>query len=157
VVNVLRVTLIALVLLLCACDDSESTPSTPSPSENDATVVPVTPVEKPDDVPESARPVTENEVLGQVIREPDTTPDGVRTRRIEELVCAERIMTLRTDEETIYAAIACDGVPQGDQLELFLLQEAGIQLEVSDERSRILIETINGSQAEFTVAGIWVE
>lgn len=155
--SVFRIALLALVLLLSACDESETSPGAPSPSENDATVVPVTPVEKPDGVPEAARPVTETEVLGQVVREPDTTPEGVRTRRIEELVCAERVMTLRTDEETIYAAIDCEGVPMGDQLELFLEQEAAIQLEVSEDRSRVLIETLNGSQAEFTVAGIWVD
>jgi hypothetical protein len=65
-------------------------------------------------------------------------------------------MTISTDEETVYSAISCDNVPQGEQVEPFLT-DAAIEFEVSDERSRVLIETIDGHVAEFTVAGIWVE
>ena len=40
---------------------------------------------------------------------------------------------------------------------LFIGAEVALILEVADVRYRVLIETIPGGQAEFTVAGIWVD
>ena len=36
-------------------------------------------------------------------------------------------------------------------------EEVALILEVAEVRYRVLIETLSGAQAEFTVAGIWVE
>jgi hypothetical protein len=157
VVRQLCLVLTAFALLTGACSESDTTPTPPSPSDNDATVVPVTPAEKPVAVPDAAEAVTESEVLGQITREAGGTPEGIRTREIEGLSCDDDVMTLATEQETIYAVIQCDGVPVGDQLDLFLGQEAAIELEAGATRFRVLIETIEGSQAEFTVAAIRVE
>jgi hypothetical protein len=150
-----------LAVFVVACDSGNDnglpeTTNTASPSENDATIVPVTAAGKPATVPEDATAVTETQALGQISRS-GGTPEGVQTRQIEELTCDGDVMTMQTDQETIYSAIPCDSVPQGGQLEPFLEKDAAIELEVGADRSRILIETIDGSQAEFTVGGIWVE
>jgi hypothetical protein len=149
-----------LAVFVVACDGGDNgspeTTNTVSPSENDATIVPVTDASRPAAVPEDATAVTETQALGQISRS-GGTPEGVQTRQIEDLACDGDVMTIQTDQETIYAAIPCDSVPQGGQVEPFLETDAAIELEVGADRSRILIETIEGSQAEFTVGGIWVE
>jgi hypothetical protein len=160
-VNLVRTGLLLLLALsvLVACDDNDQTgpQATTSPSENDATVVPVTPVDKPAGVPSEAAPVTESEALGQITRGVGGTPEGVSTRQIEDITCTDDVMLIVTDEEVIYAAIECDRVPQGEQVAPYLESEAAIEFEISEERSRVLIETTSGNQAEFTVAGIWVD
>jgi hypothetical protein len=57
----------------------------------------------------------------------------------------------------VYAALTCDLFSEDQFTDLFQGKQAAIVLEVSEERFRILIETLDGAQAEFSPVGIWVE
>lgn len=81
--------------------------------------------------------------------------------------CNADVIVLTTSEETIYAVLPalapdqtarpCDRFWSQEVAAVFIGAEAAIVLEVAEVRFRLLIDTIAGAQAEFTVAGIWVK
>ena len=95
--------------------------------------------------------------LGHILRRANEAPRTVMTRTLLNATCQDGIMVIETSEETIYAALPCDRFWDAETLEAFSGQEAAIVLEVTEARRRILIETVSGAQAEFTVDGIWLE
>ena len=78
-------------------------------------------------------------------------------RRLESATCRDDLMVIDTSEETIYAALPCDRFWDAATRAAFLNAEVAVVLEVTEARFRVLIETLTGTQGEFTVAGIWVE
>ncbi len=152
---------VLIPVLLAACGDGDDGTSSPDPdyptSLNGATIVPVTPVPKPETVPEAARKIEETEVLGEITRQANATPEGVDTRRLTDAACLDGVLTLQTSEETVYAALPCDRFDEEQVGDAFLGEEIAIVLEATDVRYRVLLETLGGALAEFTVAGIWVE
>jgi hypothetical protein len=66
-------------------------------------------------------------------------------------------MTIVTSDETIHASLQCDRFSEDVFRDQFAGRQAALVLEVTEERFRVLIETLDASQAEFTVEGIWVE
>ncbi len=158
----LRVCLVAIalsVVLLAACGDGDEEPrATHSPpSLNGSTVVPVTPVAKPTTVPGSASEIEETTELGRIERRANAPAEGIDTRELTDAACEDGVLTLGTSEETIYGALPCDRFDEDEVDEIFLDQEVAIVLEVTEARYRVLVETLEGAVAEFTVAGIWVE
>ena len=87
-------------------------------------------------------------------------------RDLVAATCNADIIVLTTSEETIYAVLPalpagqaarpCDRFWSQEVAAVFIGAQAAIVLEVSEVRFRLLIDTIAGAQAEFTVAGIWV-
>ncbi len=157
-----RISLVAIPLLLsllAACGDGQVEPrATHSPpSLNGSTVVPVTPVAKPTSVPESAAKVVETTELGRIERRANAPPEGIDTRELTDAACEDDVLVLETSDETIYAALPCDRFQEDQVEDVVLDQEVAIVLEVTDVRFRVLIETLEGALAEFTVAGIWLE
>jgi hypothetical protein len=148
---------------LLACEgDGSSTPS----STNEAAVTPVTPIERPAGVPAEARAVLVTEELGAIERQAGQPPDTTDIRRLEEAACEDDIVALTTDQETVYALLRtaidedvppCDGFWDDDAKLLFVGKDVALVLEGSEERWRLLVEGVDGAQAEFTVAGIWVQ
>lgn len=165
--------LVAVVSLvvLTACSDGDEATSTATvspPSDNDSSITPVTPVAKPGTVPQSARPVDQTTTLGRIVRRANEAPLAIMTRRLLNAACQDNTMVFETSEEMIYAvfetseettdAVApCSRFWDRDTVEAFSGEEIAIVLEVTEARFRVLIETLAGAQAEFTVAGIWVE
>ncbi|MBI4571398.1 MAG: hypothetical protein HY723_05565 [Chloroflexi bacterium] len=150
---------LALLLLLAACTgDSppDGGPTQPRPAFG-STIVPVTRVPRPDTVPAGATEIAETTELGFFVRRPDDEPQGVMTRDLKAASCQDGVMVLETSEETIYAALPCDRFLDERTEAAFVGQEMAIVLEVTEPRLRVLLETRQGAQAEFTVAGIWVE
>lgn len=147
--------LIALcAILLAACAGDDSIPSSGSNAPADG---PVTVVEKPPGLPEAAQTIDETLALGQIERQANQPPIATETRRLEETSCEDAVMVFQTSVETIYAARSCDGFWDAESKQLFLGKEVAIVLEVTDERLRVLVETLEGDQAQFTVDGIWLE
>ena len=142
-----------------ACDDEATGPeaSASPPLDNASTIVPVTPVEKSDNVPEAAEATLTTTDLGHIERRANQEPKTTDVRELRDAGCDGDVITLETSEETIYLASACDGFWNDEQLAQFVGQEVAIVLEASEERFRVLIETVAGAQAEFTAAGIWVQ
>jgi len=148
--------IIAFGLLgVIACDpgDSSDTPANGNGISGD----PVTPVERPAAVPPEAEAVREEQALGSIERSADAPPEAIDTRVLLTAACEGDMMTLFTDQETIYAALACDRFWDDDTVQAFSSQESAIRLTVDSTRFQIFIETLDGGQAEFTVGGIWVE
>ncbi|MEX1255456.1 MAG: hypothetical protein WEE64_14050 [Dehalococcoidia bacterium] len=142
-----------------ACDDEDQGPeaSASPPLDNASTIVPVTPIEKPDNVPEPAEATAATTELGHIERRANQEPDTTDVRDLGDAGCEDDVITLETSQETIYLASACDGFWNDEQLDQFIGQEVAIVLEVTEERFRVTIETVPGAQAEFTAAGIWVQ
>ncbi len=95
--------------------------------------------------------------LGRIVRRADEAPEAVKTRRLVNAACELGVLRLGTSEEMIYAALPCDRFWDRDAKKVFLGEQVAIVLEVTEVRYRVLIETLAGAQAEFTVAGIWVK
>jgi len=153
--------LAALCLLLgtgCGDGDGATGPTTFSPSpQNGASGPPVTPPPKPAAVPELAQPVTGTIRFGSIERRANEPPQATGTRELAGASCAEALMTIETSQETIYAGLPCDRFGNQEVQEAFQGQQVAIVLEVGSARFRVLLETLSGAQAEFTVEGIWVE
>ena len=158
-----RVWLIAvasLVILAASCgsDDGGVTSPSLSPSRTNVSVQAlVTPVGKPPNVPEEAEAVSETTTLGQIERQANQPPRGIETRRLEDAFCENDVIVFQTSKETIYTARNCDGFWSAKAAPAFLDQEIAVVLEVTERRFAVLIESLAGAQAEFTVGGIWVE
>jgi len=142
-------------LVLAGCDGGQRG-SVPS-SSNASTVVPVTPVPKPASVPAEAEAVERTEELGRIERQANRTPVTLATRRLEDASCADGVIVLTTSQETIYAARSCDGFWDAEARELFVGHDVALVLELTEERWRVLVNAVDGAQAEFTVGGIWVQ
>lgn len=157
--------LACLAMLLAACG-SDGGSTTPSPS-NEGAVTAVSPVEKPASVPTEAETIVQTRRLGAIERTANQTPATSSIRRLEEASCDDDVIALRTDQETIYAQLGaagedeeappCDGFWDDEASELFVGKDVAIVLEGGEERWRLLIEAVDGAQAEFTVGGIWVQ
>jgi hypothetical protein len=142
-----------------ACDDEEPGPeaSASPPLDNASTIVPVTPIDKPDNVPEAAAATQSTTQLGHIERRANQEPETTEVRELRDAGCEGDVITLETSQETIYLATPFDWFLDDEQLTQFVGQEMAIVLEVTEERFRVLIETVPGAQAEFTAAGIWVQ
>ncbi len=100
--------------------------------------------------------VTQTAVLGRLTRVAGGTPQPVNLRGLIDASCQDGLMTIRTSLETIYAALPCDRFLDDSARQQFLGKDATITLEVTVNRYRVLIETLDGAEAEFTVDGIWL-
>lgn len=145
--------LLGLFLLAAACGDDGASSFT----SNAPPLGPVTPVARPPGVPSAAQAVEATTTLGDIVRRARQTPEQIETRLLHDATCADGVLRLATSEETIYAALPCDRFWDDAAKSLFVNQDTAIVLEAGMERLRILIETVAGAQAEFTVGGIWVE
>ena len=146
-----------IVLTACAGGD-EAAPTAPAaPPPNDATIVSVTVVGHPRLVPETARRVDQTQMLGRIDRRANETPEAVMTRELLDASCQDEIMVIETSEEAVYAALPCGRFWDRDTIEAFSGEEVAIVLEIAETRQRVVIETLAGAQADFIVAGIWVE
>ena len=148
------------LLLGAACDDDGGTagPTMFSPSpQNGSEGPPVTPPPKPAGVAQAAQPVTQTVRLGSIERRANEPPQAIDTRELLGASCAEALMTIETSEETVYAGLSCDRFWDEAAQEAFQGEQVAIVLEVGSERFRVLLQTLSGAQAEFTVEGIWVE
>ena len=79
------------------------------------------------------------------------------TRSLLSATCNADVLVIATTQETIHAALLCDRFWTPEVSLIFIGEEVALILEVAEVRYRVLIETLDGAQAEFTVAGIWVE
>lgn len=149
------IVVIAFALAACGGDGSTST-GTPDPT-NGGSFVPVTPVTRPDSVPEGARAILEHTVLGQIERRANAAPETIDTRTLLTAACESDVMVLWTDREIIHAALPCDRFWDIGTVQAFSGQDVAIVLDVTDQRFQIFVETVPGAQSEFTVSGIWVE
>lgn len=152
-------TAVALIVLT-ACgggDEAAPTASAPATIQNDATIVAVTPAARPETVPETARSIGQTTALGRIVRRANEPPQAVAVRGLLDAACEEDVVVLETSQETIYAPLPCDRFWDADSADVFVGEPVAIQLEVTEVRFRILIETVAGAQAEFTVSGFWVE
>jgi hypothetical protein len=116
-----------------------------------------TPKSAPAGLLPDARPVAQTATLGQLTRLAGGTPRPVDLRRLLDAFCQNGLMTIRTSKETVYAALSCDRFLDDRTKPQFLGKDAAITLEVSADRYRVLIETLDGAQGEFTVDGIWLK
>jgi len=107
-------------------------------------------------VPDAARPVEQTTTLGQITRKAKQTPETNGLRKLLDAFCQDGLMIIQTSRETIYAALPCDRFWDDQARDQFLNKQVAIVLEVAKERSRVLLETLDGAQAEFTVNGLWV-
>jgi hypothetical protein len=108
-------------------------------------------------VPEAARTVTETTRLGSIERRANQPPQAFDTRELTGASCDAAVMTIETSGETIYAGLPCDRFWNQQAQDAFQGQQVAIVLEVGSERFRVLVETLTGAQAQFTVEGIWVQ
>jgi hypothetical protein len=157
------------LLTAAACGDGDD--GSPAPPEggsptltNGATIVPVTPIARPDSVPESARAVEQTTNLGRIVRRAEQDPQAIMIRELVDASCENDVVRIETAEEVIYAAFPplagaapCDRFWDEESAALFVGEQAALVLELSEERARVLIETLAGAQSEFTVGGIWLE
>jgi hypothetical protein len=107
-------------------------------------------------VPDTARAVEQTTTLGQITRKAKQTPEANGLRKLLDAFCQDGLMIIQTSRETIYAALPCDRFWDDQARDQFLNKQVAIVLEVAKERSRVLLETLDGAQAEFTVNGLWV-
>lgn len=153
----IRAIFIVSLLLLAgaACDDTSSGGS--PDLDNGVDGPPVTPIERPASVPPEALELQEDTTLGRIERRANQSPNGIDTRSLLTAACQDDVMALWTDAETIHASLPCDRFWDDDTVRAFSSQEVAIKLTVDGKRFQIFIETLPGGQAEFTVAGIWIE
>ena len=145
-------------LALVACGGGASTPAaTASPTGGGTPPVRVTPGDRPMGIPRTARAVVETTTLGTITRKANQPPQGNGTRTLLDARCEGGQISFTTSEETIYAPHACDGFWDDKAKQLFVGKEVAIVLEVTSERLRILIDTLEGARSEFTVSGIWLQ
>lgn len=151
--------LFAAAIFACGANSNGDSVSTEGPkSTNAPTVAPrVSPGSKPTDVPMEATPVVQTSTLGEITRQADKTPQTNAIRELTDGVCANDLLTIHTSLETIYATLTCDKFDNDQFAQYFAGKPAALVLEVSPDRYRILIETLDGAQAEFTPDAIWVE
>lgn len=142
---------------LVACNDGNSEPGGSPDSDNGSSGPPVTPIERPLTVPDTAVELKEDASLGRIERRANTAPEAIGTRALLTAACQEDVMVLWTDEETIHASLPCDRFWDDGTVRAFSSQEVAIKLTVNSERFQIFVETLPGGQAEFTVGGIWIE
>jgi hypothetical protein len=141
-----------LALALGACDEGGS--GSP-PTQNGGDGGSVT-AEKPASVPDAAALISETVRLGTIERQANQTPQGIETRLIDASSCEMDVLIIRTARETVYAGLEC--TRYGPQVnDLIAGSESALVLEAPGGRQRVLIETLEGGQVEFTVTGIWVE
>lgn len=163
----LLVSISAVALLLAAaCQDSGGSPgpiATSFPQENEspeALVTPVTPAPRPVGISETARPVTQTTNLGRIVRQAGAAPQAVMARVLNAASCVDGVVTLDTSGETIYMLLAnsdCASFWDDQTTALFLNQQSAFSLQATETRFRVVIETLEGAQAEFTASGVWVE
>lgn len=160
----LKITLCSLVLLSFASACKVNNTSIHAPTGTSSTVAATnittaisrTPKGAPTALPPAARVVAQTAALGRLTRVAGGTPQPVDLRRLIDASCQNGLMTIRTSLETIYAALPCDRFLDESAKQQFLAKDAAITLEVTADRYRVLIETLDGAQAEFTVDGIWL-
>jgi hypothetical protein len=153
-----------LIASLSACKvNNTSTTGTFTPASTSAATVVATasPVLTPHpqptgSVPDTARPVEQTTTLGQITRQAKQTPQTTGLRKLLDAFCQDGLMIIQTSQETIYAGLACDRFWDDQARDQFLNKQVAIVLEVTKQRFRVLLETLNGTQAEFTVNGLWV-
>lgn len=149
--------------LLVACDGGDGGPSPTREPIDGSTVVAIPTVERPDSVPEAAEAIAETRALGSIERQANEDPVAEDTRALNAASCEDDVALFETSEETLYAAFPPSDAPPCDRFwddataDLFVGEEVAIVLEVTPERRRVLIETIDGAQGEFSVGGIWIE
>lgn len=146
-----------LLVLVTACKSGRA-PAViggASPTQNGTAAPAVTPPPRPTAVPQAAQPIAQTTRLGSIQRRANQPPQGVETRKLSDASCSDGVMTLQTSRERIYAVLPCDRFWNQQAKDAFAGQQVAIVLEVTD-RFRILLETLAGAQAEFTVEGIWV-
>ena len=114
-----------IVLAACSADGGVDQP------DNDSTAVPVTPVPRPDGVPDSARPVDEAETFGRIVRQAGEPPEAIGTRNLLTAACEDDLMVLWTSEEKIHAALPCDRFWNTDAVQAFSGEQVAIRLEIS--------------------------
>jgi hypothetical protein len=161
----LRATFAASTLLFAAAlfgcgsnSNGDSVATTGPQSTSAATVAPrVSPGSKPTDVPAEATPVIQTSTLGEITRQAKKTPQTDALRTITDGICANDLLTVHTSLETIYATLTCDKFDNDQFAQYFGGKQAALVLEVAPQRYRILIETLDGAQAEFTPDAIWVQ
>ncbi len=137
------------------------TPSTPA-ATSAATIasttpfVILTPLARPTSVPDTAHAVGQTTTLGQITRRAQQTPQTTDLRKLLDAFCQDGLMIVQTSRDTIYAGLSCDRFWDDRARAQFLIKQVAIVLEVTPARFRVLIETLDGAQAEFTVSGLWV-
>lgn len=147
-----------ILFTACGSGDGRAPPATVSPnSTGDSLLVLVTPGPRPPTVSQTAEPIVQTTALGRIDRRANEPPQAVMTRRLEDATCRDDVLVIETSEETIYAPLPCDRFWDPDTVEAFSDEEVAIVLEVTVARYRVLIETLELAQAEFTVGGIWVD
>jgi hypothetical protein len=149
-------------MITTGCSDGSdavpNTTTTGTESTNEVTAAPlVSPEERPADIPAAAPPIVQTSTLGEITRQASETPELHALRVLESANCKNDLLVIRTSIETIYAVLTCDKFSDEQFAQLFAGQSAALVLEVSSQRYRILIETIDGAQAELTPDGLWVE
>ena len=153
--------LVTIVLLLLAGCGNDGSPSngavSPENDTPDAAVTPVTPVPQPSGVPETASPLASTAQLGRITRRAGAPPETVATRSLSNASCQDGLLTIQTSSETIFAALDCGSFWDEATAANFLGQQAALTLEAGGTRYRVLIETLDGAQAEFTVGGVWIQ
>src|ERR1700694_998633 len=116
-----------------------------------ATTAPrVSPVAKPSDVPVAATPVVQTSTLGEIARRAEQTPQVSGVRTLVDATCANSLLTIHTSKETIYASLSCDKFSDQQFAQHFAGKQAALVLEAGPQHFHILIETVDGAQAEFT-------
>lgn len=101
--------------------------------------------------------VVETTTLGTITRQANQPPQGNETRRLLDARCEGGQSSFTTSEETIYATDDCDGFWDDPAKQLFVGKDVAIVLEVTPQRLRILIDSLDGAHSEFTVDGIWLQ
>jgi len=107
-------------------------------------------------VPATTFAVTQTTTLGRIVRRAEQAPQPVMTRLLLDASCESDVVVLETSQETIYAPLACDRFWDDQAKQAFLNKQVAIVLEVTKQRFRVLLQTLDGAQAEFTVNGLWV-
>ncbi|MEX2158395.1 MAG: hypothetical protein WEB04_03245 [Dehalococcoidia bacterium] len=108
-------------------------------------------------MPDTAAPLLTTAQLGRINRRAGEAPEPIATRDLNDAACQDGLLTIETSSETIYAALDCSSFWDEAIAASFLGQPAAITLEASGTRFRVLIETLDGAQAEFTVGGVWLQ
>jgi hypothetical protein len=153
-----------LIASLSACKvNTMSTTGTVTPASTSATPVLATaspalspPAQPTGSVPDTARPVEQTTTLGQITRQAKQTPQTTGLRKLLDAFCQDGLMIIQTSQETIYADLPCDRFWDDQAKQDFLNKQVAILLEVTPQRSRVILDTLDGAHTEFTVNGIWV-